>query len=336
VGSARILVKHTGHINLESQGSRSRDIDRIFLETAQGERFLLPHKNLAAARAQARHISEGGTMHDEVSEHITTVVKEMSDMSRFVRTMSRRVFEDAETTEMVEAARERYYECRDSLHTLSGHRGYQSFMETFKPDTADQLVEDEVDLEALKERFVKKIFDDRLMDALPHVYRAYQRRKVQETRVGSEFESFMSQIQEVAAPEVRFKRSQIDKINERLSTRIPTGEDGFNGIQIAKSMFQGSADANTESLEDSIYHLAASQGSDADIRPLILAWFQSNAARYVKYLEFGPNNNDQAQANNPAQVSPDVAASPTGQTGMDDPNVNESLSLIRKLAGLVR
>ena len=33
---------------------------------------------------------------------------------------------------------------------------------------------DEVDVNEIKERFVKKIFDDRMTAALPHVYKAYQ------------------------------------------------------------------------------------------------------------------------------------------------------------------
>ena len=171
IGSARLRIIHTESVNPEVRGARARHINAIYVENAQGERFKLEHNKLSGARAMARHISEGGIPYDEVGQHINGMIQEMSELGRFVRVMSRRTFEDTTTTTMVEAATNYYHGMNRQLNHLKGSKAYKSFSENFEP-RAEQL--DEVDVNQLKEKFVKKIFDDRMMAALPHVHKAYQ------------------------------------------------------------------------------------------------------------------------------------------------------------------
>jgi hypothetical protein len=171
VGTARLRILHTESVNPDVRGSRARHINAIYVENAQGERFRLQSNKLPGARAIARHISEGGTPWDEVGQHINSMLQEMTDLSTFVRGMRRRTFEDGVATKMVEAAVAHYGNLHKQLNNLKSPRAYKTFVENFEPQ-AQQL--DEVDLNELKERFVKKIFDDRMTAALPHVYKAYQ------------------------------------------------------------------------------------------------------------------------------------------------------------------
>jgi hypothetical protein len=171
IGSARIRIVHTESVNSEVRGSRARHINAIYVENSQGERFKLEHNKLSAARAMARHISEGGNPYDEVGSFINETVKEMNELGTFVRGMRRRVFEDNVTKTMVEAAVAHYNQLHHRLNSLRSTRTYTQFIESFEPQ-ATQL--DEMDMNDLKERFVKKIFDDRMTAALPHVYKAYQ------------------------------------------------------------------------------------------------------------------------------------------------------------------
>lgn len=171
IGSARIRIVHTESVNPEVRGSRARHINAIYVENSQGERFKLEHNKLSAARAMARHISEGGNPYDDVGSFINETVKEMNELGTFVRGMRRRVFEDNVTKTMVEAAVAHYNHLHHQLNSLRGTRSYNHFIESFEPQTT-QL--DEMDVNDLKERFVKKIFDDRMTAALPHVYKAYQ------------------------------------------------------------------------------------------------------------------------------------------------------------------
>ena len=171
IGSARIRIVHTESVNPEVRGSRARHINAIYVENSQGERFKLEHNKLSAARAMARHISEGGNPYDDVGSFINETVKEMNELGTFVRGMRRRVFEDNVTKTMVEAAVAHYNQLHQQLNSLRSTRSYNQFIESFEPQ-ATQL--DEMDMNDLKERFVKKIFDDRMTAALPHVYKAYQ------------------------------------------------------------------------------------------------------------------------------------------------------------------
>ena len=171
IGSARLRIVHTESVNTEVRGSRARHINAIYVENIQGERFKMESNKLSGARAMARHISEGGTPYDEVGQQIKTMVQEMTELSRFVRSMRSRVFEDSVTMNMVEAAVSYYSNMHRQLNALRGQRNYKSFVEAFEPQN-QQL--DEMDVNEIKERFVKKIFDDRMTAALPHVYKAYR------------------------------------------------------------------------------------------------------------------------------------------------------------------
>lgn len=179
VGTARIRIIHTEGINPEQRGARSRHINAIYVENNQGERFKLAHNKLSGARAMARHIAEGGVPYDDMGQHISSMVQEMADLGRFVRSMRHRTFEDSTTNSMVEAATNYYHGMNRQLNHLKSPKAYRSFVENFEPQ-AEQL--DETDVNALKEKFVKKIFDDRMMAALPLVNKAYQLQEQAHTR----------------------------------------------------------------------------------------------------------------------------------------------------------
>ena len=44
--SAKLIIKHTTAVNEESRGSRSRNINAIYIENADGERFKMPTNNI--------------------------------------------------------------------------------------------------------------------------------------------------------------------------------------------------------------------------------------------------------------------------------------------------
>lgn len=192
--NVRIIVRHSKHVNNEARGARSRNIEKIYVENGAGERFLLPEgTSLNGARAFARHVKNGGSLTDDFGQHIGKMIKEMSDLRVFVRNMRGRVFEDAETTAMVEAAIDHYGALHRDLFTLRGQRGYEKYRELWQPDA---LTEDDLDISALRERFTRKVFDERLLDALPIVARAF---KTRQESVAEEFESWANGVTEAVA-----------------------------------------------------------------------------------------------------------------------------------------
>jgi hypothetical protein len=83
VDNARLVVKHTESINTEIAGGRTRSIGKIYIESADGERFMYPFKHLSGARAMARHVAEGGKPFDEFGTHIVGLSEEMNKLRKF-------------------------------------------------------------------------------------------------------------------------------------------------------------------------------------------------------------------------------------------------------------
>lgn len=264
-GPAKLLIYHSEAVNEEVPGARSRKIDRMYVETNQGERFLMPFKKLSAGRAMAEHISHGGLMHDEAAKHIVGMVEEMGSLAFFVRNTKHRMFEDGETQAMVEAAVERYQELRHSLKRMSGPRGYESFAENFSPETP---VEEEFDIDSLKERFVKKMLDDRITQALPYVHRAYRNRQaVADNRYFREFDEWADDVAENKVLE----DADIEGLTSIMQKPIEAGVDGIDAINVIKDFVP-----SDDELFTAITNLSREMGSTADARSVVNQWLTSN------------------------------------------------------------
>lgn len=197
--NVRIIARHKKPILDDSDpAARSRNISTFYIENSEGERFKLPEgTTLNGARVFARHVKNGGNLYDDFGNHITKIVSEMRALKTFVRNMRGRTFEDVETNQMIESAVNYYGKLHRDLFTLRSQRGYEQYKDLWTPE-ADQDTSD-VDLNELKERFVKRIFDDRLMNALPIVKRAYES---DIGGIGKEFESWANDMLEDMSADV--------------------------------------------------------------------------------------------------------------------------------------
>ena len=338
LGPVRLIVRHNNNVDETVHGSRARNIEAIFVETQLGERFLLPFKKLTPARAIARHISEGGNIHDEMGTYISEMVNEMSDLNIFVRKMRNRTFEDAETSTMVEASIERYNQIHNQLSMMSGIKGYRNFKESFVPNNT--IMEDDYDYESLKERFVQRIFDDRLNQALPYVYRAYKNKQLaMENNYIAELENWANRLVEGtwAVPE---EDQDKEKLRELMQKPIEAGPNGDNATGIMYDLI------GSDSLFDEFYEASQSeQGPETDVRPLIIEWLKEHgydemATEFNEIVQqAAPTDTTQPQtgeltpqANQPAPASPPVQQPPIPGTMP----AQESVDRIRTLAGLTK
>jgi hypothetical protein len=311
MGECRLIIKHDGLVNDEVRGDRARKIREIFIETERGERFLLPHKNLHGARALAQHLSHGGDIRDDRAEHINELVQEMSAMSHFVRSTKKRQFEDQETADMTRAAVHHYDQVKRTLRQMRGARGYRSYFEAWAPEGS---VEDQVDVDSLRERFVKKIYDDRFNDALPFVYRAYKKQKASAGKLGDELEEWADDVTGSVTESTWAKPDSADKITalrELLKTPMPCGIDGIDAQTKIEPII------GDDDLNDDIFDLSTNQGPDADCRPLIKQWLVQTMPDLLKELEFGKKNSQDGQTNwaqptSPKQDNHDFGSQPTG------------------------
>jgi hypothetical protein len=324
-GPARIIVRHSANVDDEKRGARSRNIDSVFIENHVGERRLLPFKNLHGARAMAQHCSNGGSVDDEIGESISGICMEMSAMAHFVREAKRRQFEDTETQQMAHAAIHHYGELRNRLRHIGGPKGYRHYAENFVPDAA---VEDSVDIPGLRERFVKKVYNDKFDAALPYVYRAYKKYKDSQPIMGEEFESWVNETSVLENIEDEYKQ---EDFKELMKHPLPAGIDGQDAWNELKFYF---SDIDPD-MESTLTKLSSDFGPDVDTRQTVLAWMKSNGMTDLAdeiYAEL-------TQVNQTPQQPPAQPATPqnntVGATGMDEPvTESDDLAFIRTLAGL--
>lgn len=272
-GPVRIKLAHTKPIMDEAHGARSRNIAAVFLENDQGERFRLPFTNLTGARAMARHVSAGGIPTDELGQHITEMVEEMMTLRPFVRGMQRRTFEDTVTKEMVESAFGYHGLLKNTLRKLKGKRGYTEYKDSFKP----ALVEDDVNVEELKELFVKKTLDERIEQALPLVHKAYTIMKENNNPFAQQFENWANTVAEGswALPDTE---DEVGKLIDLLSEPLPVGVDAQNATNALYNLI------GDDKLFDRLEALA-DVDPEADARDVIQNWLYDNLPHIYQQIE---------------------------------------------------
>lgn len=250
---ARLMIRHKR--DLAETDRRHLNVESLFIETVEGERFKLPFTDLRGGKAMLTHVREGGRPYDVRGVHIAEMVEELKVLSRFNRASVNRVMEGV-TQELVEQARVYYKNLRESIRRIGGHRGYQRYFETWTPLTeteSESLVED------IKTLFIEQTLDTRIEAALPVLA------KIKETsmREADIFESFIDRLAEGtwAVPDTPEAER---KLQELMTQELPVGPDATNATEQLYDLI------GDDELYDRLSALA-SENPDADARPLIQA-----------------------------------------------------------------
>lgn len=165
--AVKIVVRHTKPVNEEVRGSRSRAISKIFIQKGE-ERFALPHKSLAGARAMARHVHNGGNPFDQVGHSINEMVENLQDLTSFVKYVDRKGLVNEDNQEYVNIAKESISTMRLNLKRLSGAKSYAKAVDTIDAMNTLTLSEEEQDLSNL---FTEKHVDNTVQTAFPSINR---------------------------------------------------------------------------------------------------------------------------------------------------------------------
>ena len=160
VPNVKMVIQHTREIQEGEQ--RYRNVAKIFLENAEGERILAPTTKPGIARVYARHIAEGGLPHDERWNHIKGLCEEYSKMAGFVRATRGKQFNES-AQGLIESGINHYSALRESLSKLAGHKGYNAYFESWTPP----LMEDDGDVSSINELFVQETMDPRIESVMP-------------------------------------------------------------------------------------------------------------------------------------------------------------------------
>ena len=248
----KLVIKHSRALGEGEQ--RFRNVETLFVETDEGERFKLPFTNLTGGKAMARHVAEGGKPYDAFGQHIAEIIAEMATLSRFNRaTRNKTYVEDAQA--LAEQAVEHYRDLKRKAKRMISRRGYHEELENFDPITVTELDET---VDAVRETFVQQSLDPRVEDALPILARI----KDTNMKEVDEFASWADEIVE-GTGRVASTPQEINQLKDIMSEPLPVGSDALNASETIGFLLGGD-----DELQDDLEALAA-EDPNADARPAI-------------------------------------------------------------------
>lgn len=300
--SVRLMIRHKRPMGVNE--ARFRQVESLFVETAEGERYKLPFRNLAGGRAMVEHVRQGGKPYDMRGSHIANMVEELNVLSRFRRASHGRVFE-GDTANLVTETNQYYATMSRTLKGLGSARGYNTYFESWNP--AD-ITQQDLIIEDIKTLFVQETIDSRIEQALPILARIQQQgTAMKEANI---FEAWADQLLE-GTWELPDTPGQQQELVALLSQELPVGTDATNATEQLYNLF------GDDELFDRLQELAETD-ADADCRDIVIARmqemtngdFNSPLGQVLAALE-------PAAAEPGSEVAPEPAAPPVAES--DEP-----------------
>ena len=169
IGEAKIIVKHSQNVNYDNPAGRTLHIESIFIENANGERFLYPFKHLNGARALAQHVAHGGNPYDAIGEHVIGLSEELSKLRFFKGYVGRQDQISEAMSSVTGKVIERIDQVKKEIHQLQSATHYNSFVESFAQSEAQQIPEDLVN--DWVDKLTIRNFNEALKDVFPYIYK---------------------------------------------------------------------------------------------------------------------------------------------------------------------
>ena len=165
----RLIIRHSGSVDETVPGARSRQIESLYIENEDGERFKYPLTHLAGARAMTRHVANGGRPHDEFGEHIIKTSEDIAKLNSFSRYVANKDQLNDNAGDIIEQTKLTLENLRSYMKNLSKQSHYESASKDFK--TAEEVVLDDETARSYKDKFTMKNFDSRVEEALPLIHK---------------------------------------------------------------------------------------------------------------------------------------------------------------------
>jgi len=305
---SRLMIKHKR--NLGEGEARFRYVESLFIETAEGERYKLPFRNLTAGKAMLEHVRNGGRPYDLRGQHIAEMVNELTVLSRFKRANAGKLLE-GDTATLVEQATNYFENLRHNLRSLTTRTGYNTYFESWQPM---ELSEEEVVIEGLKHLFVTQSIDQRIEEALPLIARIQQQENAM--KEAAIFESWADQLMEGVwqLPDTPEKQA---KLVELLSQDLPVGADAINAKEQLYDLI------GDDVLFDQLMDLA-DEDANADARQVIMNRMQEmtnypDIMKVITSLDVDPEATMNPPEQTPADLEPTDEAVKDPATQTEDP-----------------
>jgi hypothetical protein len=166
--NTKLIIRHSKQIQEESPNSRTRNIEALYIQSGDGERFKYPFVHLAGARAMQRHVANEGNPYDNFGQYIVSLSEQVFNLRRFNNLMSRNAFlENTEVADIAVAARQKVQEVKKTLERIQKQGGYNDIKENFTIFVKREL--DAQVLEDLKNRFTIQQFNEELVELFPYI-----------------------------------------------------------------------------------------------------------------------------------------------------------------------
>ena len=165
----KLIIRHKGKVDETVPGARSRQIQSLYIENEDGERFKYPMTHLAGARAMMRHVANGGRPHDEFGEHIIQTSEDIAKLNSFQRYVSNKDQLNDNAGDIIENTKLQLENLREYMRNLSKQSHYESSCKSYKK-AEDQVLDDET-VNKLREKFTQTNLDSRVEDAFPLISR---------------------------------------------------------------------------------------------------------------------------------------------------------------------
>ena len=168
IGNAKMIVKHRGPVDFENPAGRTQQIDSIYIESADGERFKYPFRHLNGARAMATHVSEGGNQYDTFGKHIVSLSEELSKLRTFKTYMNRSAVMAEGLAGYMDVVNERIETIKETVFKLQRPTHYKEAFESFEETVMEEVPED-VSSNWIDELTIRQ-FNEDLKSVFPYIY----------------------------------------------------------------------------------------------------------------------------------------------------------------------
>lgn len=279
----RLIIRHSKPVDEGIPGARSRNIESLFIENAQGERFKYPFPHKAGAEAMQRHVANEGLPYDDIGKKIIEMSEQIAQLSGFKRYVTREDLMNNETNHIVDRANQKLLNLKEMISKLSRQHHYEAFKNSFGASTnVDTPLIDDITLEEYKEKFTVKSFKEDIAEVFPLLYTIMQEdneldleevaqttEQVPELDLGALVAEHPEEMFETWANtiiETKLAPNELDRLKTLVSEHFPVGVNGEN----VKSTLEELGIAVPEGTIQQLAQLAEQSGPDADAASVVV------------------------------------------------------------------
>ena len=330
LGETRLIIRHNQPVNLNIPAGRTMHIESIYIENAQGERFLYPHKHLNGARALAQHIAHGGTPYDDVGQFVINLSEELGSLRKFKNYVTRTPMVAEAMNSINEKVIERIDQIKQDIHNLQKKSFYESFVDSFIKQENTNVPEDIIN--DWIERLTIKTFNEELKTVFPYIYKLVDetalpvkeldlhdilgssdnynvKENTKSVDPSYEYENILNKIlgeaEDIFSQNQENQNAAIEKLNELIAAEMPVGTDGTNAIESLKGIIED------KELEEVLKELS-DINPDADARNILKDYIsikdQENGTDVLSRLNFEPTETEPEPAPTEAPPAPEAPA----------------------------